>query len=51
MVGTGAEVPVFSVQIVSTILGALILAPLCAYRGVTAAEYYHRVICKNPASF
>ena len=46
-----ASPTLFSNMLVMGILGSIILAPLCAYRGVAAAEYYHRVICKNPDSF
>jgi len=38
-------------QLVMSILGAFILAPVFAYRGVAAAEYYHRVICRDPRGF
>ena len=34
--------------IISSLIGSVIIAPVCAYRGVAAAEYYHRVICRDP---
>jgi len=44
-------VSLFSNMLVMGILGSVILAPLSAYRGVAAAEYYHRVTCNDPDSF
>jgi len=41
----------FMSQLVISIIGSFILAPLSAYRGLSAAEYYHRVICQKPDSF
>lgn len=48
---TGAGSIIFTEQLVTSILFAIIFAPLGAYRGVSAADYYHRVICKAPDSF
>ena len=42
------EMTLFSQLIVSFIISAIVFAPVCAYRGVAAAEYYHRVICMDP---
>ena len=44
----GSDGLVFTQFLVSAIVGSFVFAPVCAYRGVAAAEYYHRVICKNP---
>ena len=38
-------------MLVMGISGAVIFAPLYAYRGVTAAEYYHRAVCIDPRNF
>jgi len=44
----GNDFSLFSQQLTSGILGSVVFAPLCAYRGVASAEYYHRVICRDP---
>ena len=46
---SGYTITLFINQLVNCVLGAVIMAPLYAYRGVAAAEYYHRAICKDPA--
>jgi len=51
MQSASAETSFFSTQLVSGILSAIVFAPLCAYHGVAAADYYHRVICRDPGSF
>jgi len=48
MFAFGKDTTLFSEQLIFMILGSFAFAPLCAYRGVAAAEYYHRVICRNP---
>ena len=48
---SGHETGFFIQYLVSTLLGAVVIAPLTAYRGVACAEYYHRVICRDPRSF
>jgi len=48
MLAFGADVSMFTEQLVVTILGSIAFAPLLAYRGVAAAEYYHRVTCHDP---
>ncbi len=47
----GADSSFFIQMMVSAVLSAIIFAPLIAYHGVTTAEYYHRVICRDPRSF
>jgi uncharacterized membrane protein len=47
----GEDTPFFTQQLVSNVLSSIVFAPVFAYRGVAAAEYYHRVICKDPRSF
>jgi len=47
----GVTSSLFLSQLVTGILGSVIFAPVYAYRGVAAAEFYHRVICRDPASF
>ena len=47
----GDTATLFTMQMVSVILSSFIYAPLYAYRGVAAAEFYHRVICKDPRTF
>ena len=42
------NVSIFVAMLVSVVLSSVIFAPLLAYRGVAAAEYYHRVICRDP---
>ena len=51
LIAGGNEIGLFTQAIVSVILSSIVFAPLFAYRGVTSAEYYHRVICKDPQSF
>jgi len=51
IVFNGYEASFFISQMVMCGLGSVIFAPLVAYRGVAAAEYYHRVICAAPDSF
>jgi len=48
MFAFGVDVSMFTEQLVGMILGSIAFAPLLAYRGVAAAEYYHRVICRDP---
>jgi uncharacterized membrane protein len=47
----GNELSLFASLVSRAIVGAIVFAPVCAYRGVAAAEYYHRVICRDPKSF
>ena len=51
IISGGNEIGLFTQALVSVILSSIVFAPLFAYRGVTSAEYYHRVICKDPQSF
>ena len=51
LVAGGYATTLFSSELVSGILGAIVMAPLCVYRGIAGAEYYHRVICRDPRSF
>ena len=52
IIGSMGLTPSFFVdQLVLGIIGAVVLAPLSAYHGVAAAEYYHRVTCQNPGAF
>jgi len=51
MQSTGYAPSFFAQELISGILGAFVFAPLYAYRGVASAEYYHRVICREPGSF
>ena len=48
---SGTTVTFFISQLITCIVGAVVMAPVFAYRGIAAAEYYHRVICRDPASF
>jgi uncharacterized membrane protein len=47
----GVKPTLFVQELVSCICGAFLFAPVYAYRGIAAAEYYHRVICRDPNSF
>ena len=47
----GGDYGMFAQLLVSSILSALVYAPVAAYRGVASAEYYHRAICRDPRSF
>jgi len=47
----GYIVTLFLNQLVLCVLGSVIFAPLFAYRSVAAADYYHRVICSDPAGY
>jgi len=47
----GYVLSLFINQLIMSVLGAVIFAPVVAYRCVAAAEYYHRAICKDPAGF
>ena len=51
ILAAGYDITIFTQFLVTSIAGSFIFAPVCAYRGVAAAEYYHRVICRNPKSF
>lgn len=42
------QISLFWSMLISAVLFAVIFAPILAYRGVTAVEYYHRVICRDP---
>lgn len=48
---SGVETGMFVSQIVMNICTAVVLAPITAYRGVASADYYHRVICKDPRDY
>ena len=45
---TGNEVNLFIELLIMALLASIVFAPVLAYRGVAAAEYYHRVICRDP---
>ena len=45
---TGNDVTVFTELLIMALVGSVAFAPVMAYRGVAAAEYYHRVICRDP---
>jgi len=51
ILASGNELSLFASMFSRAIIGAIIFAPVFAYRGVAAAEYYHRVICRDPKSF
>jgi uncharacterized membrane protein len=44
----GNDVTVFTQLLLMSLIGSTVFAPVLAYRGVAAAEYYHRVICRDP---
>ena len=48
MMEAGAEPSVFIQYLIVTVLASVIFAPVYAYRGMAAAEYYHRAICRDP---
>ena len=47
----GYDMSLFINQLITVVLGSVILAPVFAYRCVAAAEYYHRAICSDPAGY
>jgi uncharacterized membrane protein len=47
----GTELTMFLQLLVMSLTGSIVFAPVMAYRGVAAAEYYHRVICRDPRKF
>lgn len=49
--GAGNDISLFTQYIISYTLNAIILAPVFAYRGVASADFYHRVICRDPKSY
>ena len=49
MIEANGNPSLFTQYFVMTILSSLIMAPVTAYRGIAAAEYYHRVICRDPS--
>jgi uncharacterized membrane protein len=50
LISSGYEATLFSQFFISSLTGSVVFAPICAYRGICAAEYYHRVICRDPKS-
>ena len=42
---------IFEQQLVTAVVSSLIFAPVFAYRGMAAADYYHRVICHDPFEY
>ena len=48
---TDNEVSLFTELLIMALIGSVAFAPILAYRGAAAAEYYHRVICRDPKSF
>jgi len=51
LLSAGAEPSAFVQMLVSAIVNSVVFAPVFAYRGVASADFYHRVICRDPGSF